>query len=65
LEPGGKHGALELSGVFGVGLMAWITVQWVLLTDRLWLQTLMFLIGAIIVAFSLLAVRRSAPRSKR
>ena len=52
------RGALELSGLFGVGLMAWIVVQWVLLSHRLWLQVLIFGIGAVIAAFAAFAVRR-------
>ena len=42
-----RRGALELSGIFGIGLMAWIGVQWALLTNRLWLQPLIFGIGAV------------------
>ena len=34
--------------MFGIGLMAWIGVQWALLTNRLWLQPLIFGIGAVI-----------------
>ena len=45
-----RRGALELSGLFGVGLMAWIVVQWALLSDRLWLQPLIFGIAAVIAA---------------
>ncbi len=52
------RGALELSGLFGAGLMAWIVVQWVLLSDRLWLQVLIFGIGAVIAALAAFAVRR-------
>jgi len=50
-----RRGALELSGLFGVGLMAWIVVQWALLSDRLWLQPLIFGIGAVIAALAALA----------
>lgn len=46
----GTRGALALSWMFGIGLMAWIGVQWVLLPDRLWLQPLIFGIGAVITA---------------
>jgi len=56
-----RRGALELSGLFGVGLMAWIVVQWALLSDRLWLQPLIFGIGAVtaaLAALAALAVRR-------
>jgi hypothetical protein len=38
--------------------MAWIVVQWALLSDRLWLQPLIFGIGAVIAALAALAVRR-------
>lgn len=51
-------GALELSAVFGLGLMAWIVVQWVMLADRLWLQPLIFGIGAVIAAVAIRAVGR-------
>jgi membrane protein implicated in regulation of membrane protease activity len=54
------RGAVALSGAFGAGLMAWIGVQWTLLTDRLWLQPLMFAIGAVIVALAVTAYRRRA-----
>ena len=53
-----RRGALELSGMFGVGLMAWIGVQWALLLDRLWLQPVIFGIGAVIAALAALARRR-------
>jgi hypothetical protein len=43
---------MQLSAMFGVGLMAWIGVQWVLLPDRLWLQPLIFGIGAILTVLS-------------
>lgn len=48
----GTRGALALSWMFGIGLMAWIGVQWVLLPDRLWLQPLIFGIGAVITALA-------------
>ncbi|HEY8821507.1 MAG TPA: hypothetical protein VIM49_06115 [Dermatophilaceae bacterium] len=51
-------GMLQLSGLFGVGLMAWIGVQWALLDDRLWLQPAMFIFGAAIAALALRALRR-------
>jgi hypothetical protein len=47
-----RPGALEVSGMFGIGLMAWIGVQWVLLPDRLWLQPIIFGIGAVITALA-------------
>ena len=53
-----RRGALEVSGLFGVGLMAWIGVQWALLSDRLWLQPVIFGIGAAIAALAALAARR-------
>lgn len=52
------RGALPLSALFGVGLMAWIVVQWALLTDRLWLQPLIFAMGAVIAVVSTVAERR-------
>jgi hypothetical protein len=51
-------GMLQLSGLFGVGLMAWIGVQWALLNDRLWLQPAMFIFGAAIAALARRALRR-------
>ena len=51
-------GMLQLSGMFGVGLMAWIGVQWALLDDRLWLQPAMFIFGAAIAALALRKLRR-------
>jgi len=51
-------GTLELSALFGVGVMAWIGVQWALLSDRLWLQPVIFGIGAAIAALAALARRR-------
>ncbi|HEY5180823.1 MAG TPA: hypothetical protein VIJ07_13815, partial [Dermatophilaceae bacterium] len=53
-----RRGAIEVSGLFGVGLMAWIGVQWALLSDRLWLQPVIFGIGAAIAALAALAARR-------
>ena len=55
-----RRGALEPSGLFGIGLMAWIGVQWALLTDRLWLQPLIFGIGAVITLVAARG-RSSAP----
>jgi hypothetical protein len=51
-------GALELSGLFGLGLMAWIGVQWALLADRLWLQPVIFGIGAVVCALAAYGARR-------
>jgi len=48
-----RRGALELSGLFGIGLMAWIVVQRALLTDRLWLQPMIFGMGAVITALAI------------
>jgi hypothetical protein len=56
----GTPGALELAGAFGLGLMAWIGVQWVMLADRLWLQPLIFGIGAVTAALALRGVRRQS-----
>ena len=33
--------------------MAWIVVQWALLTDRLWLQPVIFGMGAVITALAI------------
>lgn len=52
------RGAVILSAGFGLGLMAWISVQWALLDDHLWLQPLMFGIGAVILALSTIMNRR-------
>jgi hypothetical protein len=52
------RGAVILSAGFGLGLMAWICVQWALLDDHLWLQPLMFGIGAVIVALSTIMHRQ-------
>jgi hypothetical protein len=54
------RGAVALSAAFGVGLVAWICVQWALLLDRLWLQPVMFAIGIVIVALSPVLYRRGA-----
>jgi hypothetical protein len=51
-------GAVVLSAGFGVGLMAWICVQWALLEEHLWLQPLMFGIGAVIAALSTIMHRQ-------
>ena len=51
-------GAVLLSAGFGAGLMAWIAVQWVLLEARLWLQPLMFGIGAVVLILALAGFRR-------
>jgi hypothetical protein len=52
------RGSVELSAGFGLGLMAWICVQWALLTDHLWLQPVMFGLGAVIVALASVLYRR-------
>jgi hypothetical protein len=52
-------GMLLLSGLFGIGLMAWIGAQWALLQDRLWLQPAMFICGAVIEALAGRALMRS------
>lgn len=52
-----RPGTLLLSGLFGIGLMAWIGVQWALLQDRLWLQPVMFCMGTVIAALAVHAVR--------
>ena len=43
-------GALALLGLFGAASMAWIVVRWLLIDDRLWLQPVMFAVGALITA---------------
>lgn len=55
-----SRGAVVGAGFLGVGLVAWIVVQWALLTDRLWLQPVIFTIGAVTLALALLAYRRGA-----
>jgi len=55
-----SRGAGAGAGVLGGGLVAWIVVQWALLADRLWLQPVIFAIGAVMVAVALLAYRRGA-----
>jgi len=55
-----SRGAVAGAGVLGGGLVAWIVVQWALLADRLWLQPVIFAIGAVTVALALLAYRRGA-----
>jgi hypothetical protein len=52
-------GTLLLSALFGIGLMAWIGTQWVLLQDRLWLQPAMFICGAAIATLAWRARGRS------
>lgn len=54
------RGAVALSALFGVGLMAWILAQWLLIDDRLWLQPAMFAVGAVIAALGAVAHRRGA-----
>lgn len=54
------RGAFQLSAIFGIGVMAWIAVQWAMLPDRLWLQPVIFGIGAAIAALATVAVRRGA-----
>lgn len=54
------RGAVTVSGAFGVGLMAWICVQWILLPGQLWLQPLMFGIGLVVVVLSALLHRAGA-----
>ena len=52
-------GMLLLSGLFGIGLMAWIGAQWALLQDRLWMQPAMFICGAAIATLAGRALWRS------
>jgi hypothetical protein len=55
-----SRGAVAGAGLLGGGLAAWIVVQWALLADRLWLQPVIFAIGAVTLALALLAYRRGA-----
>lgn len=55
-------GMLLLSGLFGLGLMAWIGAQWALLQDRLWLQPAMLISGAVIAALAGRALMASERR---
>ena len=45
---------------FGVGLMAWIVTQWLVVDARLWLQPAILAIGLGIVALGALLWRRSS-----
>ena len=54
------QGAVALSSLHGVGLMAWIVVQWLLIDDRLWLQPVVFGVGAVLAATAASAMRRGA-----
>jgi hypothetical protein len=54
------RGAVALSSLYGVGLMAWIVVQWLLIDDRLWLQPVVFCVGAVLAATAAAAMRRGA-----
>lgn len=56
----GVPGSVALAGLFGVGLMAWIGVQWALLSQRLWLQPVVFAAGVAIVVLAVL-IRRPLP----
>jgi len=49
----GWPGSRTSSGLFGLGLVAWIAVQWALLDDRLWLQPAMFIVGGVIAVLGL------------
>jgi hypothetical protein len=53
-------GAVAGAGLLGAGLMAWIVVQWAWLAERLWLQPVIFGVGALIFALALLTFRRGA-----
>jgi hypothetical protein len=43
---------------FGIGLMAWIMTQWVLIDERLWLQPAIFSLGLVISLVAGLLWRR-------
>lgn len=49
---------------FGLGLVAWIVTQWVLLDAQLWLQPVIFAVGLAIVAVAG-ALWRQEHRSRR
>ncbi len=51
------RGALLLSAAWGLGLMAWIVTQWLLLSDVLWLQYALFLAGGVVATCAVVAVR--------
>jgi membrane protein implicated in regulation of membrane protease activity len=49
---------------FGLGLVAWIVTQWVLVDAQLWLQPVIFAVGLAIVAVAG-ALWRQEHRSRR
>jgi hypothetical protein len=54
------RGAVLLSALYGVGLMAWIVVQWVLIDDRQWLQPVIFGVAAVVTVTAGWAWHRGA-----
>jgi hypothetical protein len=67
LERGtGHHWSWALSLALGVALMAWIVVQLLLMSERTFLQPLMFAVGAGLVVLPLLpSVRHDLARPRR
>jgi hypothetical protein len=53
-----RHWAMVWSAAWGVGLMAWIVAQWLMLTDVLWLQYVLFVVGAVVAGCAVAALRR-------
>lgn len=47
-----------LSAAWGVGLVAWIVVQWVVLADTLWLQPVVAAIGVTVTSIAARALAR-------
>lgn len=54
------RGAVALSAAFGIGLLAWIVVQWALLSEQLWLPPAVFTLGLAVVVLALALHRRGA-----
>ena len=52
-----SHGAMLLSAAWGLGFMAWIVTQWFLLSDVLWLQYVLFVVGAVVAGCAITALR--------
>lgn len=50
--------ALLLSAAWGVGLVAWIVTQWFLLSDVLWLQYVLLVVGVAVAILGIVTWRR-------